>query len=313
MSTSIYTPGTIFGAERDLNLSLHCGSEGLCFPSAILPRLPLSSLMARKATSPNVWALSKAELIAMASDLGIVVHSSWTAAEIRAMIQERKPKGSSTPKGLSGMTLAQLQTKARELQVKINPNASKGEIIKTIRDYTRAPDEEVVTFGRYKTYMFREVPEGYLQWAMREVEANTNASEDLRRLAKWAETRGQPTENPDPEVNSTIPYVETDDGYSMTGSLHSWSIADQRPVVPKAYRSPEKTKSRPSSTPSSVRKMGEVEEAVRMEQEVPESVKKELAELNARVAVFSTIYRQVERHRQREDLSTQWDGPGDPL
>ena len=46
-----------------------------------------------------------------------------------------------------------------------------------------------------------------------------------------------------------------------------------------------------------------------MEQEVPESVKKELAELNARVAVFSTIYRQVERHRQREDLSTQWDGP----
>ena len=83
-----------------------------------------------------------------------------------------------------------------------------------------------------------------------------SGGQHLRRLAKWAETRGQPTESPDPEVNSTIPYVETDDGYSMTGSLHSWSIADQRPVVPKAYRSPEKTKSRPSSTPSSVRKMG---------------------------------------------------------
>ncbi|CAE7707470.1 GIP [Symbiodinium sp. CCMP2592] len=217
-------------------LSLPCGSEEQFLqkqPSAV-PANP--RLMSKAANNKSPWQMTKAELIQCATDMGVTVHSTWTAPEIRSIIQERRQKNntSTIPKGLSSMTLVELQEKAGELNVKINSRMGKGEIMRAIRDFTRAPDEEVVSFGRFRNYMYKEVPESYLQWSIRETTANSGASDDLKRLAAWASTRETPTIE-DPEDHAKIPYSPEAETSSVGGSLSSWSVADQRPLPPSGY------------------------------------------------------------------------------
>ncbi|CAE7777019.1 GIP [Symbiodinium sp. CCMP2592] len=217
-------------------LSPHCGSEEQCLRKQPIAFPANPRLMSKAAGSKSPWQMTKAELIQCATDMGVTVHSTWTAPEIRSIIQERRQKNntSTIPKGLSSMTLADLQAKATELNVTINSRMGKGEIMRAIRDFTRAPDEEVVTFGRFRNYMFKEVPESYLQWSIRETTANKGASDDLKRLAAWASTRETPTIE-DPEDHAKIPYHPDAETSSVGGSLSSWSVADQRPLPPSGY------------------------------------------------------------------------------
>jgi uncharacterized protein (DUF3820 family) len=46
-----------------------------------------------------------------------------------------------------------------------------------------------VTFGQYKNYLFREVPEEYLKWAIVEWTQSGQCSPALARLARWADQR----------------------------------------------------------------------------------------------------------------------------
>ena len=61
--------------------------------------------------------------------------------------------------------------------------------MKMLREHTQDDGEKVVAFGRYKAWMFKEVPQGYLDWAVKEVKQNPNASEDLRQLASYAQAK----------------------------------------------------------------------------------------------------------------------------
>ena len=87
------------------------------------------------------------------------------------------------------MTLTELRQKADSLCVQYPEKATKGQLQKLIRDGTRAPDEEIVSFGRYKNFMYKELPEGYLTWAIRETEASCAAANRRRRQAAAAECR----------------------------------------------------------------------------------------------------------------------------
>eukprot|EP00439_Symbiodinium_sp_Y106_P042821 s897_g5.t1 len=191
----------------------------------------------------NVWRANKKELIEMAHALKITVYEGWTIGEIRHLIQEHRKANnlmntSEVPKGLGGMTLTELKNKAQELGIEVPTNATKGYLQLAIRDRNKGADEEVVTFGRYRNHLYREVPEGYLSWAIREVEANPNASMELRHLAAWAEDRfgsRNATSSVDPESVAVVPYSHSEPGASSTSH---WSILApkheaQLPLKPK--------------------------------------------------------------------------------
>ena len=84
------------------------------------------------------------------------------------------------------MTLAQLVAEAEKEQIPLPAKPTRGLMMRLLRDARNTPASTVVPFGRYKGFMYQEVPAGYLDWAMKEVKANPNAHEDLVRLATWA-------------------------------------------------------------------------------------------------------------------------------
>ena len=299
--TKPYLLCTMFGEILAPTLipSMHCGSGEVFF--RVKPLSPLLCLSCRPMTSkgPNVWRMTKKELMAYADALDITYHESWTREEIRAIIQEYKEaKGTSkVPKGLASMTLVELQQKATELCIQYPAKASKGHLQKLIPDGTRAPSEEIVSFGRYKNYMCRELPEGYLSWAIR----NTNSSDDLRRLAKWAETREKKkgyTTN-DPKVGAKIPYVPL--GASSSGTPSSWLMAEQRPVTPPTSTTTRSGKDSVKSIGSRRPRESEHSEVEKMEQDVPESVVQEVQALQARLAGLMDKYNMTTGPGRRGD------------
>ena len=87
--------------------------------------------------------------------------------------------------------------------------------------------------------MYKELPEGYLSWAIRETEANDNSSDDLRRLAKWAKsretTKGYTT--PDPKIGAKIPYIYIPSGVSGKLDDENFSEGHGNEAKPRGGRS----------------------------------------------------------------------------
>lgn len=87
-------------------------------------------------------------------------------------------------------------------------------MMKLLRNAVPPNETEVVTFGRYRGWMFKEVHEEYLDWAQKEVKANPGHSPDLARLARWAGSREPaPTggyRGGDPESSAVVPVPKLD-------------------------------------------------------------------------------------------------------
>ena len=60
-----------------------------------------------------------------------------------------------------------------------------------IREEVQSAEENIVCFGKYKGWLYKEIPETYLSWAISEVGKNPNASEDLRRLANFGKAKAE--------------------------------------------------------------------------------------------------------------------------
>ena len=86
---------------------------------------------------------------------------------------------------------------------------TRGLLMKLLRENAPPTGDEVVCFGMYKGYLYKEVNEKYLQWAMEEVAANPQHSLDLARLARWAQARsttpGTGSRPSAPEVGAVVP------------------------------------------------------------------------------------------------------------
>ena len=104
-------------------------------------------------------------------------------------------------------------------------------MIKLLREKVQLAGEQVVTFGKYKSWMYKEISETYLKWAIKETDANTNASPDLVKLANWAKedlqkratqarVAGAVPASEDPEVKAKYPPPPM----SLSGSSASWSM-----------------------------------------------------------------------------------------
>ena len=135
-------------------------------------------------------------------------------------------------KGISKASLEDLVQRARALNITVPSKPTRGWLIRALRDPTNTPAETLVTFGKFKGWMFKEVPHQYLVWSMAEVDSNPNASEELRQLANWArQQEDKPKSNPrtrslatDPEALAKIPPPSIKDIYDgPSGSDASWS------------------------------------------------------------------------------------------
>ncbi|CAE7644304.1 GIP, partial [Symbiodinium sp. CCMP2456] len=252
----------------------------------------------------RIHVANKKELVELAHEYGITVYSGWTVGEIRHLIQEHKRAHhleSEVPKGLGNMTLAELQTKATELQIPYNKSTTKGYLQLKIRENTQGADEEVVTFGRCRNHLYREVPEDYLEWAQKEVEANTNASNELRRLATWAGSRGR-TDEQDGLLDRS-----GGRGGDTVRSIRAGSVVnvemvsgDGRAATPQAEDEGDATED-PRSYDRAPGLQGGTE---RMQQEIPPEVQEELAELTTRTRTARTtfILAMLGAHRLGDDL-----------
>ena len=181
------------------------------------------------------WRMNRPELLVALDALQIPVHPRWTVPELRqTLIEQTRVEVDATPlalKGLSKMNLADLKTRCDEEGVSLPEKPTRGLMIKLLREKVQPAGEQVVTFGKYKSWMYKEISETYLKWAIKETDANTNASPDLVKLANWAKedlekratearVAGAVPASEDPEVKAKYPPPPM----SLSGSSASWSM-----------------------------------------------------------------------------------------
>jgi uncharacterized protein (DUF3820 family) len=225
--------------------------------------------------------MSKTALLSEAQRLGIPVYPSWSAAEIRSLISEHRERyaltGTRLPPKVTSMTLPELIEMAKKLGVTVPEKHTKGLIIRLIREKTESAGERVVPFGRHKGWQYREVPEGYLRWAIEETKAKgTSSSEDLIHLARYAEDKLKKKaslDSDDPEFNATVPYIPD----PSTGS--SWSVLEGTGYPKAGGQRPFPPNPRSKRTPTE-------DSRGNMDQEIPEDVVEEIAQLETRLALL---------------------------
>lgn len=154
------------------------------------PRSSLTPWMSSAPQSP--WKMNRATLVHRLQEMGIPLQAEWSVPELRAtLIEELEARGERNHQsvGLTRLTLAELKDRCDNEGLMAPSGATRGTLMKILRDNVPPTDNEVAPFGRYKNYHYKEVDEDYLQWAIKEVKVNDNHSPDLARLARWAEAQ----------------------------------------------------------------------------------------------------------------------------
>jgi len=114
---------------------------------------------------------------------------AWTSRQARPGAEQAHP--------------GQIEERCREEKIPFPQDAGRGLLMRMLRESLATTGECVVTFGQYKNYLFKEVPEDYLAWAIKEWKATDECSPDLDRLARWADrmrstpSRGEGYVNPE--------------------------------------------------------------------------------------------------------------------
>ncbi|CAE7487299.1 RE1 [Symbiodinium sp. CCMP2592] len=229
-----------------------------------------------------VWQMKKVELQAEMFRRGLTCNPSWTAVELRTILTEDSAKKGThsgqtgTPKGMTSMSLAELRNEAERLGIELGAKDTRGMIMLKIRD-TTAPENTIMTLGRFKGTAYKDVPENYANWASREADVNAdNMHPDLRRFVTWwrdskVKEEKEETVKYDPEANTKIPPPPI----SETGSSTAWSMVtpsrgySSTPVLPGALA---KSKAKGS------RRRADEAGPSRMEQDIPDDIIDEFEE-----------------------------------
>ena len=86
-------------------------------------------------------------------------------------------------KGISKLSLGELIAKCQECKVTLPAKPTRGALISLLRAATQTPGEQIMNFGKFRGWMFKETPQGYRQRAQAEVAANANHSPELAMYA----------------------------------------------------------------------------------------------------------------------------------
>ncbi|CAE7245906.1 unnamed protein product [Symbiodinium sp. CCMP2592] len=133
------------------------------------PSLWVGRTVFYKALVP-VSRMTKAQLLQEALRVGATVHHTWTVVELRATIRDHidtfheKTSGQKM-KGLSSMNLPDLKEKAREMGVMVPDKITKGNLLRLIRSTLSTEGDMIMTIGRWKGSLYREIPDSYGSWA----------------------------------------------------------------------------------------------------------------------------------------------------
>ena len=223
-----------------------CGLAEVCsIEQASAPPLPSHCPGMSTPTLP-LWKMTKTQLQEACNMKGIPLNRNWTVLELRSILSNAQAVRDDAPKtkGLASMTLAELRDEAMKSGIEPAPKESKGSLMLRIRD-ARAPDETVMTIGRFKGSSYPQIPEKYGDWASEEERQNgDNMHPDLKRYVTWRRLKRTmdakaTTENMylkygnDPEANAKVPPPPV----SETGYGSAWSVvepgqgSDQRPLL----------------------------------------------------------------------------------
>ncbi|CAE7506765.1 GIP [Symbiodinium sp. CCMP2592] len=168
--------------------------------------------------------------------------------------------------------------------------ATNGLLALKIRDScTKHKGDAIVAFGRHKGKLFKEVPQSYLERAVKEVRQRgpDGSSADLVSLSIYANQVLQKT-NPiteDPEENALVPIP------LESSSASSWSeVWSELTPAAKGMNRKVDTERAPSSKRTPDQGNHGETEAEKMIQDVPPGVKAEVEELMARLASLRDKY-----------------------
>ena len=166
-----------------------CGLAAVCsIELRVNARLRPGTLPPAMSTLTPLWKMSKAQLLAECTKRGLAVSPKWTCPELRTILVNSPiptDEGLQLPKGLSSMSLAELRLEAARVEVEFSEKDTKGALMLKIRDAV-APNETVMTLGRFKGSSYADIPENYGAWASEEEKVNgTNMHPDLKRFVVW--------------------------------------------------------------------------------------------------------------------------------
>ena len=246
---------------------------------------------ARQPVLPNnvdraelTMALNKAELIRELDALQIPIHPKWTLPELRQTLiehrQQRTGLEENAIKGLGRLSLGELKNKCQEHRLEVPQKATRGLLIKMLRQTSQPSGEQVMNFGKYKSWMYQEVPIDYLRWAVREAEVNDNAGDDLSHFAAWAKA----------ELEKRASYAQKSGAVPYNQDVEAKAITQ----VPKMAVSsaPCSSWSRVSSRASPKRASSEEESVVSvMDTDFAEEAQAELLRLETEMALVKQKYR----------------------
>ncbi|OLP87671.1 hypothetical protein AK812_SmicGene31085 [Symbiodinium microadriaticum] len=165
-------------------------------PQVLISALPITGMDSERCQSSSVPVsrMTKSQLLAEAVRVGATVHHSWTVPELRATIRDHvdtfmEKSASQKMKGLSSMKHGELVAKAKEMGVDVPDRVTKGNLLRLVRTAVGTTGDTVMTIGRWKGCLYREIPQSYAQWALEETTRTDNSSPELIMFARWWETQ----------------------------------------------------------------------------------------------------------------------------
>ena len=161
---------------------------------------------------------------------------------------------------------------------------TKGALLKLIRSTVSGQGDTLMTIGRWKGSLYREIPDTYGSWASAEVARSSNSSAELMMYAKWW--------NEQQKIKAGRTHIpEEDDSYedppssvrSPTPTRTSWEEVSITPS--KGYRGPT-GKGNTKMTPK--RGHCEAQDGIvkKMEFQTDPAVLQEIADLETKLAVL---------------------------
>ena len=127
--------------------------------------------------------MRKNELMQELGEYDVLIHPNWTVPELRQLvIEQREARGvgkvlEDPMRGITKLSVKELQERAKGQGILIPEKPTRGLLIKLLQDASSTPDETIMGFGKYKGWMFHEVPMGYRQWAREEVKGGNSHPE----------------------------------------------------------------------------------------------------------------------------------------
>lgn len=217
------------------------------------------------------WKMRKPELIQELAERKITFHPSWTVPELRALVIEARERDApaDTPnplKGITRMCLEDLVETAKKMGIQPPVKVTRGWLLMEIRKSKASPADTVVPFGRFRGWLYKEVPADYLQWAIREVatKGEQQSHPDLVRLSNWAIEHFKTVEDKkansstvhlvkDPEVEAVTPIPNMEDMLPYPGSRKASQTPKAKPFLAPKKSNPGKGRKAESSDSSWIR------------------------------------------------------------